>query len=348
MVLQGEDDLGLVPERLAHLRVSTAVAVESGGQQFDLAAARVDDRDLRMSRVVEHPRVTQHGKPGAVRRPRDTVDAATAASEPPGLPTLGGHEVHVADGLDVPVWSTRRDKGKCGAVRRPRGSRVLVVPVSELDGLAGAVRADREQVLPAVGGPADVVVLVLQASEAPRPAAFVVLFVVGGVGHPRDEGDGRAVRRPGKLGHIFLEIRELARLAPGQRHHVELHGLALAVRGEGELRTVRRPARVGVVPGAGGEGARLRRAVRRRQPDRPAVVVGLGIDRRDHVGHRRAVRRKPGISHALQGEDILRHHPVHPLPPRSSCGSRPPAAGRSAAATMSLSPGRAASPTRAR
>ena len=228
------------------------------------------------------------------------------------------------------------------------GPRVLEIAVRELDGLTAAVRLDGEQVLPAVAGPADAVELVLQAGEAPRLPALVVFFVVGGVGHPRDEGDGRAVRRPRGLGHVFLEAGELARLAAGQRHHVELHGLALAVRGEGKLRTVRRPPRIGVVLRAGGEPARLRRAVRRRQPDRPAVVVGLGVDGCDDVGHGLAVGRQAGIGHTRELEDILRHHPGHPLPPRSSCTCPLARLAPGAAARERLSPGRAASPTRAR
>src|SRR5205807_2858814 len=96
--------------------------------------------------------------------------------------------------------------------------------------------------------PADVVQLVAHTREAPRAALLLVLFVVSLVTDARAERDAGAVRRPRDAGSVLLELGQLDRLAAPEREHVDLRGLVLAaLRGERELRSIRRPARRRIV-----------------------------------------------------------------------------------------------------
>jgi len=219
-----------------------------------------------------------------------------------------------------------RDEGDRLAVRRPCGRVVFEVALSELDRRGRPVRRHREEVPRAVAGPADVVQLVLQTREAPRLPTFVVLLSVRGVGHAGDEGEARAVGRPDDLRHVLVETGELARLAAGSRHHVELHGVAVPVGREGEARAVRRPARLGVALRPHGEPARRGRAVDRREPDGAAVAVLLLVDAPDQVGDGHAVGRKARVGGPRQLIDVLGDHARHagpPLSPERRRGRRP-------------------------
>ncbi len=263
-----KSELAVVPQRLAHARVRGAVAVERRGEHGELAALEIDERDPGVPGVVEHAGVAFDGEPRAVRRPRRGADGAAALREPPRLSAGGGHQVDVAHHLEVPVGMTCGDEGDRPPIRRPGRRVVFVVALGELDRLGRSVGGNDEQVLPPVRRPPHAVELVLQAREPPGAALLVVFLLVGRVAHARHEGDARAVRRPHGLRHVLLEARELARLASGHRHHVQLRRLVRAVGGERQLRAVGRPPRVAVGLLAAREPTRRRRPVGRRQPDR--------------------------------------------------------------------------------
>src|SRR5436190_24289209 len=99
-----------------------------------------------------------------------------------------------------------------------------------------------------VAGPADVVELELEPPEATRRPATLVLLLVRIVGDARREGDPRPVRRPGRLAHVVVHLRQPPGLAAAERDHVQLPRLVVAALGdERERRAVRPPPRLRVV-----------------------------------------------------------------------------------------------------
>ena len=209
----------------------------------------------------------------------------------------------------------RGDEGDGPAVGRPARRMVFVVAVSDLDRLGRSVGRHDEQVLPPVRSPSHAVELVLQSREPPRLPLLVVFFFVGCIAHARHEGDARAVRRPDGLRDVLFEARELARLAPGHRHHEQLRRLVGAIGREREPRAVGRPARVAVGLVSAREPARRRGPIHRRHPDRGLVLVGVLVHGPDRIRHRRPVRREPRIRDPRELETSSGTMPAILLPP---------------------------------
>ncbi len=306
-VLGHEQQRAFVPDRLADVGVRGAVPVERLGQQPQLAAARVDDCDLAVPGHVPAARDEPAGDRGAVGRPGGRHAPPFAVSQRLGLAAVGVHEVEVAQQLDVPVVLPGR--GECDSlpVGRPRGVLVFEVAVGELRRRRRAVGGRHEEVPPAVAGPALVVELVLESQEAPRAPPLVVLFLVGGVAHPRREGDPRAVRRPDCLAHVLVELGQPLRLAALDRQDVELLRLRLAVRHEREPAAVGRPARSGVDLLPAGQLPRLA-PVERNQPDRGRVVVRLAVETPGDVRNSPPVGREARIVGPAELVEVVGAH----------------------------------------
>ena len=179
-------------------------------------------------------------------------------------------------------------------IRLPSGDHaglaVLAVAVGELPRLA-AVEVDDEDVLAAVGRPADAVELVEEARAAGAASACCSSsssYASSRTRARRRAASSRATRRPLDA---LLAVGELARLAALGGDDVELRRrlVVAAVRDEREPAAVRRPARRRRRALARGELPRLAGAVERRDPDRAAVLVRLLVDRPD-LSTRRAAR----------------------------------------------------------
>ena len=313
-VLDPEHDRVAVPDRLRpDLRVGVARAVERRGQDPPvLARLGVDDGDLRVAREVESARIPLDREQRPIRRIAARVMVAVAGSQPLRLAALRGHDIDVADQLDVPVLASRRGERDALPVGRPVRARVLVVAVGDLLRLGGAVGGYDVQVTPPVSGPADVVELELKPRESPRRALLFVLLLVRLVRHASRERDPRAVRRPDDLADVLPQVGEALGLATVGGQHVELavRLLAAPLGDEREPVAVRGPARLRVVL-AGREPARRCRTVRARDPDRLAVLVLVPVDRPEDVRDLLAARAQPGIGDPCELVDVLGPHPRH-------------------------------------
>ena len=117
------------------------------------------------------------------------------------------------------------------------------------------------------------------------------------------EGDLLAVRRPrNAAARALLERRHRARFAAVDRDDVNLRLLA-ARREKGDLLAIRRPLRVGVGRRAAGELARFA-GFEVHQPDGGEFLFFLGIDVRNGVGGKFAIRRKLPAGDELQPKEI--------------------------------------------
>ena len=264
-----------------------------------------------MPRVVEDTGDVEEGDERAVGRPGGEGALSVRAGDLDRFAAAGRDHEEVGDELRVPVVLARRDEGDPLAVRRPRRGHALEVAFGQLNGLGRAVRADHVDLLPAVAGPALVVELEEEASEAVRGPLALVLLVVERIGRPRHEREAGAVGRPGRFAHALLQVREPPRLAAAEREDVELRAVPGAVRDEGQLRPVRRPAGRSVPLLSRGQPSRRRRTVGSSEVDRAPVVVLLLVDPRDHERDRPSVRRDARISRPGELVNVRRNHVRH-------------------------------------
>ena len=206
---------------------------------------------------------------------------------------------------DRPSMSWLRPRSAANAIRVPSGDHAGDVsgvgPATSGLAVAGG-HVDEPQVAVRVVDEAGAVELVAEAIEVavvrPRglaglglgePAPAALLLGTGRAERARENGERRAVGRPGEIGHAARQVREAARLATRERQQVDLGrvvallgvgravGLLLdeqaAVREEREGRPVRREARVVVHSRPEGEAPGGRGAVDRGRPDGLAVAV---------------------------------------------------------------------------
>ena len=116
-ILDREDDPFAVPERLADVRVRSAVPVDARGEDRVLAARDIDDRDLRVPREVLLLRQPAVRDACSVGRPRGRVAHAVGSCHPPRLAAFRRNHPDVRDQRDVPVVLPAGDERDLRAVR---------------------------------------------------------------------------------------------------------------------------------------------------------------------------------------------------------------------------------------
>jgi hypothetical protein len=131
-ILEHEEQRVGLPDRLADLRVGSAVAVERGREHAPIARRDVEHGNLTVAREVEPALGEATGDQGSVGRPGWSLVPAVAAGQPLRLAPPRVDEKHVADELNVPVLVTCRGERDAPPVGGPGRIPALVVAVREL------------------------------------------------------------------------------------------------------------------------------------------------------------------------------------------------------------------------
>ena len=149
-----------------------------------------------------------------IGRPGQAGDAGEALRHDMGFATLGGDDVGLGVGREIPVVEAGGGEGDVRAVGGPGGHVVVPVTVGELASVA-ASDVDDKGVPVGVPAPADGVAAVLDAPDDADTGLLLGVVVVGGAVrvNVRDEGHAGGVGRPGELRNAGGGMGEPAGLA---------------------------------------------------------------------------------------------------------------------------------------
>src|SRR5690606_15933057 len=198
----------------------------------------VSDPDVGVDRTARlRLAMPREGNRRAVDRPHRPAEVGVITRrDRPRLTAARGDRPDLAHRVVLSVFRAVRDEGDLVPAGRPHGPRVVEVTRCHLPWVtargrdAPDVRAlVVEEAGDAVGAEAD--------AGDPHHVAFLLVFLIpltllelSRLGLA-DQSKGRAVRRPGKVGHAFGQIGYLGRFATIDRDHPDLR-LARAVREE--------------------------------------------------------------------------------------------------------------------
>ena len=177
-VFDREDQLVVVPERLADRRVGQAIAIQGLGDHGTLAAGPIDHDHAGVPRIVERTGHEVRGDAASVRRPGRSGVRALGRGQPLRVAPRRRHDVHVRRGRKIPVVVAGRHEGDQGAVGRPRGVQILEIARREPRRSVAVLEADDPHVMGPPDRPALLVEPVLESVDPARRTDAILEVVV--------------------------------------------------------------------------------------------------------------------------------------------------------------------------